>query len=557
MYSAVFRAGATVLTLTTAAAVIVAAGPEPIDHAVNARIRAEARDRSRIMRTLHVLTDVYGPRLTGSPNHKAAAEWAVSEMKSWGFERGQLEPWDFGHPGWLNERLSVHVVAPVKDALVGEALAWTNGTNGPVKAAVAHLVLPERPTDADLAAYLQGMATAVGGRIVLVGAGTPVPVTLNPAPLRRDADDLAAIFDPVNPRPPQFGPGGPGSPRPSTNADGPVRLTARQINERVDAFLLANKALIRVNDAGRDHGQIRAFNNPSFDGAKAPPTIVLRNEDFGRLARLVADRRAVELEVDIVNRWYPEGTTSYNAIAEIAGTDKAHEVVMLGGHLDSWHAATGATDNAIGVAVMMEAARIIKALGLQPRRTIRVALWGGEEQGLLGSKAYVAKHFGTAEAPTPEFATFGGYLNVDSGTGRIRGATVFGPLEAARILRELVAPFEDLGMVGAIATKSRRSGGTDSTSFNAAGLPGIGLMQDPIEYQSYTWHTNLDTYERIIEADVKKSAATIASVVYHLATRDELLPRFAPGEMPAPAPAALPAGQAPATPPPTSSSARP
>ena len=157
---------------------------------------------------------------------------------------------------------------------------------------------------------------------------------------------------------------------------------------------------------------------------------------------------------------------------------------MLGGHLDSWHAATGATDNAIGVAVMMEAARILKALGLKPRRTIRVALWGGEEQGLLGSKAYVAKHFGTAEAPTPEFATFGGYLNVDSGTGRIRGATVFGPAEAGRILREIFAPFEDLGIVGATVTKSRRTGGTDSTSFNAAGLPGIGLMQDPIEYQS-------------------------------------------------------------------------
>jgi carboxypeptidase Q len=558
MFPAVFRAGATMLALTGAVGVLVAAGPEPIDHAVNARIRAEARDRSQIMRTLHVLTDVYGPRLTGSPNHKAAAEWAVAEMKKWGFERGQLEPWDFGHPGWLNERLSVHVVAPVKDALVGEALAWTNGTNGPVRATVAHLVLPERPTEADLTAYLASKSAAVAGRIVLVGAGTPVPVTLNPAPLRRDADDLAAIFDPVNPRPAQFGPARPAAETPSAAAaGGPARLTARQVNERVDAFLLANKALVRINDAGRVHGQIRAFNNPSFDGATMPPTMILRNEDFGRLARLVADGRPVELEVDIVNTWYPEGTTSYNAIAEIAGTDKAQEVVMLGGHLDSWHAATGATDNAIGVAVMMEAARIIKALGLAPRRTIRVALWGGEEQGLLGSKAYVAKHFGTAEAPTAEFATFGGYLNVDSGTGRIRGATVFGPSEAARILRELVAPFEDLGVVGATATKSRRTGGTDSTSFNAAGLPGIGLMQDPIEYQSHTWHTNLDTYERIVEADVKKSAATIASVVYHLAMRNELLPRLAAGEMPAPSPAAPPARPAPATSPSPSPSARP
>lgn len=321
----------------------------------------------------------------------------------------------------------------------------------------------------------------------------------------------------------------------------------------MDAFLLANKALVRVNDAGRDHGQGRAFNNPSFDGSTAPPTMILRNEDFGRLSRLLAGGRVVELEIDIVNRWYPEGRTSYNAIAEIAGSDKADEVVMLGGHLDSWHAATGATDNAVGVAVMMEAARIIKALDLKPRRTIRVALWGGEEQGLLGSKAYVARHFGSAETPTPAFAKFGGYLNVDSGTGRVRGATVFGPPEAARVLREIAAPFEDLGIIGAAATKSRRAGGTDSTSFNAAGLPGIGLLQDPIEYQSHTWHSNLDTYERIVEGDVQKSAAIIASMLYHLATRDELLPRFPAADMPKPV--AAPTG--PAGPPPSPAAATP
>ncbi len=524
-----------VLAFTASAGILAAAGPEPIDHAMNARIRSEARDRSRIMQTLHVLTDVYGPRLTGSPNHKAAAEWAVAEMKRWGFDRGQLEEWDFGHPGWLNERLTAHVVSPVKDALVGEALAWTNGTNGPVRAPITHLVLPERPTAAELTDYLAGKATSVSGRIVLVGAGTPVPVNFSKAPLRRDYDDLAAMLDPVNPRPPQFGPAGPAN-RQAPAAE-PGRLTPRQVAEQVDAFLVANKALVRINDGAREHGQIRAFNNATFDAAKAPPTMILRNEDFGRLARLLADGRTVELEVDIVNTWYPEGRTSYNAIAEIAGSDKASEVIMLGGHLDSWHAATGATDNAVGVAVMMEAARILEVLGVKPRRTIRVALWGGEEQGLLGSKAYVAKHFGTAEAPTPEFATFGGYLNVDSGTGRIRGATVFGPSEAGRILREIFAPFEDLGMVGATVTRSRRSGGTDSTSFNAAGLPGIGLMQDPVEYQSHTWHTNLDTYERVVEGDVKKSAAMIASALYHLAMRDEMLPRFSKTEMPEATPA--------------------
>ena len=222
---------------------------------------------------------------------------------------------------------------------------------------------------------------------------------------------------------------------------------------------------------------------------------------------------------------------------------------MLGAHLDSWHAATGATDNAIGCAIMMEAARILKTLGVKPRRTIRVALWSGEEEGLLGSKAYVAEHFGSFEAPKPDYDHFDGYINIDSGTGRVRGLTVFGPPAAADVIRAAVAPLGDLGIAGAIATKSRRTGGTDSTSFNAAGLPGIGSAQDPIEYQSDTWHTNLDTYERVIEDDVQKNAVIVATTVYNLAMRDDALPRFAKDAMPAPEPE-RPATPAPAAPPP-------
>ena len=230
---------------------------------------------------------------------------------------------------------------------------------------------------------------------------------------------------------------------------------------------------------------------------------------------------------------------AHNAVAELPGADLADEVIMLGGHLDSWHAATGATDNAVGVAVMMEAARILAALGVEPRRTIRVALWGGEEQGLLGSQAYVKAHFGTAEEPTPEHASFGGYFNIDAGTGRARGAQVFGPSPAGDVLREALAPFRDLGVMGARSTNSRRRGGSDHTSFNAVGLPGISMRQDPIQYGSHTWHTNLDTYERVLEQDAIASAITVAAAVYHLAMRDELLPRFAPDEMP-PAPGERP-----------------
>ena len=205
---------------------------------------------------------------------------------------------------------------------------------------------------------------------------------------------------------------------------------------------------------------------------------------------------------------------------------------MLGGHLDSWHAATGATDNAVGVAVMMEAARILAAIGVEPRRTIRVALWGGEEQGLLGSQAYVKEHYGTVEEPTPQHAKFGGYFNIDAGTGRARGAQVFGPPAAGAVLDEVLAPFRDLGVIGARTTVSRRRAGSDHTSFNAAGLPGISVQQDPIQYDSHTWHSNLDTYERVLEQDAIASATAIAAAVYHLAMRDELLPRFDAASMP-------------------------
>jgi carboxypeptidase Q len=311
-------------------------------------------------------------------------------------------------------------------------------------------------------------------------------------------------------------------------------MTANDINRQVDEFLVANGARLRVNDAAREHGQIIAFSNRTYDPAKALPTVVLRNEDYGRISRILADGTPVELEFDIVNKVYPEGATAYNAIAEIPGSDKKDEVVMLGGHLDSWHSATGATDNAIGCAVMMEAARVLKAIGVTPRRTIRVALWSGEEQGILGSQAYVKQHFGSFEAAKPEYAKLDAYLNIDSGTGRARGAGVFGPAAAAAIVRETLKPFEDLAVFGASATSSRTVGGTDSTAFNNAGLPGIGFGQDPIEYNTHTHHTNLDNYERVIEDDVKASAIAIAATLYQLAMRDEMLPRFTKGDMPAP-----------------------
>lgn len=521
------------------------------DTALLAKIREEAMQRSQIMKTIHMFTDVYGPRLTGSPNHKNAADWAVKQMTAWGMDNAHVEPWDFGHPGWLNERLTAHIVAPVKDSLVCEVLAWTPSTRGAVQAKVLHLILPERPSQEQLTSFFAAQRPRIRGRIVLIGKQTIVPVNLNPPAKRTSEEQVQQRYGP-NPRPFAFPTPSP-SPSPAPNAPRP--LTGRQIEEQLDAFLKANGAVVRVNDSGREFRQIRAFNNRTFDVNKVVPTVVMSNEDYGRITRILADGTDVTLEFNIVNRVYPEGTTSYNTIGEIPGTDKKDEVIMLGGHLDSWHAATGATDNAIGCAIMMEAARILKTLGVAPRRTIRVALWSGEEQGLLGSIAYVKQHFGSFENPKPGFEKFGGYFNIDSGTGRVRGAGVFGPPEAAAILREILAPFAQDGVVGAVNSRNRNRGGSDHTSFNNAGLPGIGMGQDPIEYGTNTWHTNLDTYERILVDDVKKDAMVVAWSVYQLAMRDGLLPRFSKTYMPA-KPPEPPATQPPAAPRRTDSTVR-
>ncbi len=504
--------------------------------AINARIRKEGMENSQIMKTLHYFTDVYGPRLTGSPKLKAAGEWSVKQMKDWGFDRAELEPWDWGHPGWENDRASGFITSPVKDSLVFEVLAWTPSTKGTVKSQPVQLEIPRpkttedgrcrrNPTQEELTAFFETNKAKINGKMVMIGNPSNPPVDFTPPAKRLDNEAISRRFNPQQFQFPQQ------QPCPKVEV---TPLSFQDFFRQFDKFLLDNNVSVRINDAGREHGQIRAFGNSTYDPTKVVPTVVMRNEDYGRIWRLLDNGSNVELEFNIQNSIYPEGATSYNVIGEIAGSDKADEVIMLGGHLDSWHAATGATDNAIGCAVMMEAARILKAIGVKPRRTIRVALWSGEEQGLHGSQAYVEKHFGTFENPKPAFYKFGGYFNIDSGTGRARAFSVFGPPEAAGILNQTALPFYDLNFVGATNTRSRNLGGSDHTSFNKAGLPGIGVLQDPIEYFTHTWHTNLDTYERIVEDDVKASAVVIAAAVYELAMRDELLPRFEKGKMPPP-----------------------
>jgi hypothetical protein len=516
--------------------------PEALDTGMLAKIRSEGMDRSKIMWIEHFLTDVYGPRPIGSPNHKAAADWAVKTMTSFGLKNAHEEPFTWPGEGWLPGRASGYITAPVKANIKFEAIPWTPSTNGTVSGDVVEILPPDAPTDADLTTYLASVAPRVRGGIVMVGAGSVVPVNFN-EPQKRTPDEQAkARYMPPDPNNPNAGGrgnrGGGGRGRGGAPANVPEgHLSAQQVNARITTFLRDNPPALRLTQqgAGRIPGVIVAQNGAGQTYTQATqigPGVILRNDDYGRIARIIADGQPVSVEFNVQNQYFPEGSTSYVTVGEIPGTDKADEVVMLGGHLDSWTSATGATDNAIGCAIMMEAARILETVGAKPRRTIRVALWSGEEEGLLGSFAYVKQHFGSSETPTPDFAKLDAYWNIDDGTGRVRGANIFGPPDAAIVLAQFLKPFEDWGVFGASASTARVEGGSDNGAFAVAGLPGIGAQQDPIEYNSTTWHTNLDTYERIVPDDVMKNAVISASVVYAIANRDKMMPRFSHDQMP-------------------------
>ena len=509
--------------------------PEAIDTAMNSKIRAEGLEHSKIMWIEHKLTDVYGPRPIGSPNHVAAANWAVKTMTSWGMKNAHLEPFTWRGVGWLPGRASGFIVSPVKANLKFEAVPWSPSTKGTVSGDVVSIVPPTTPTEAELTAFLAPFAHKVKGGIVMIGLPPDVPVNFNERAKRTPDDDVRARYAPGGGgRGGRGGGGGRGGAAPAT-PDG--HLSAREVNQRITQFLRDNMPALRLTaqGPGRIPGVIVAQNGAGQiydDTTPQPPAVILRTDDFGRIYRIIADGTPVKVEFNISNQFFPEGKTSYVTVGEIPGTDKADEVVMLGGHLDSWTSATGATDNAIGCAIMMEAARILEVTGAKPRRTIRVALWSGEEEGLLGSFAYVKNHFGSAEAPTKDFGKVDAYWNIDDGTGRVRGASVFGPPEAAAIVAQYFKPFEEWGIFGASASTARVEGGSDNGAFAVAGLPGIGANQDPIEYNSTTWHTNLDTYERIVPEDVMHNAVITASLMIHLANRDQMLPRFAPDKMP-------------------------
>ena len=490
----------------------LAQSSEPVDLDAITRIKAEGFERTQVMDIAWWLTDVHGPRLTNSPQMRAAAQWTVGKAKEWGLANVALEPWgpnsEFGR-GWSNERTVLHVVKPTPWPVLAYPRAWTPGTNGAV---TADAVLAPIANEADFDKYRGKLK----GKIVLLQATRAVAPLFEPPARRLTPQNLEEMqAQPV--APPQGGPGGPGGP------GGGQQLTAKR-----NAFLLAEGVVAVLEPAsGRgDSGSLLVGGggprNPK--DPPVPPQLAVATEHYNRIARLLDRGQSVTLEADIRNSFHDADLSMYNIVAEIPGTDKADEVVMLGAHFDSWHAGTGSVDNASGSAVMLEAMRILKQSGVRLRRTVRMALWTGEEQGLIGSRMYVRNHFADPADMKlkPAHAKLAGYFNMDNGTGQYRGVYLQGNEAVAPIFRAWMAPFENLGMTHLTI---RNTGGTDHLAFNAVGLPGFQFIQDPVQYSSRTHHSNLDVYDQLVAADLMKNAVITAAFVHHTANREQLLPR--------------------------------
>ena len=495
----------------------VAQSSEPVDLDAITRIKAEGFERSQVMDVAWWLTEVHGPRLTNSPQMRAAADWTVKKLTEWGLANVKLEPWganaEFGR-GWSNERTLVHVVKPTPWPVLAYARAWTPGTTGAV---TAEAVLAPLATEADFDKFRGKLK----GRVALLQNPRAV-APLFEAPARRLTDQNLDEMQSQPVAPPQAPGGGPG---------GGQAFTAKR-----NAFLLAEGVVAVLEPAnGRgDSGSLLVGGGGSRN-PKDPPVpaqLAVATEHYNRIARLVERGQTVTLDLDVRNTFHDADLNMFNLVAEIPGSDRADEVVMLGAHFDSLHTGTGSVDNASGSAVMLEAMRILKQSGVRLRRTVRMGLWTGEEQGLIGSRMYVRNHFADPAdmKPKPEHARLAGYFNMDNGTGQYRGVYLQGNEAVAPIFRAWMAPFASLGMTHLTI---RNTGGTDHLSFNNVGLPGFQFIQDPVQYSSRTHHSNLDVYDQLIASDLMKNAVITAAFVYHTANREQLLPRK---PMPRPAP---------------------
>ncbi|RPD46825.1 M20/M25/M40 family metallo-hydrolase [Hymenobacter sediminis] len=486
------------------------------DQATLAKIKDEGLNRSKVMETAFYLTDVCGPRLANSEGLNRANQWTQKQLTSWGLTKATIEPWGTFGRGWDIDKSYIAMTAPYYHTLIGAPKAWTPSTNGTLKKQV---VVVKATTEAELDKYKGQLRD----KIVLLDV--TAPKTSFEADAKRYTDEelqkMAA-----------FKPEAPAAAANPASAEMEQRMAQRRamlaLRTKMSEMILSEGAAAILSSRGGSDGTFFTSNGAPYAADAKPvlPELEMAPEDQLRLIRLAEAGIPVEIELETRTRFQTQDLKGYNVVAEIPGTDKKlkSEIVMLGAHIDSWHAATGATDNAAGCAVMMEAVRILKAAGVQPRRTIRIALWGEEEQGLFGSRGYVKNHF--ADPATmkllPEHEKLAAYFNLDNGAGKIRGIYAQGNEAAAPIFQEWLKPLADMG---ATTVTLRNTGGTDHLSFDAVGLPGFQFIQDPLDYGTRTHHTNMDTYERLPADDMKQASVVVASFVYQAAMRDAKLPR--------------------------------
>lgn len=501
--------------LLAAGTIGAALAQDNADTAMLGKIRDEGMNHSQVMQTAFYLTDVSGPRLAGSPELQHAQEWAVKQMTSWGLVNAHREPWGKFGRGWEVQKNYAAITAPYYHAIVAIPKAWTPGTNGPVSGEV---VMVKADSLADLEQYKGRLA----GKVVIMDVKPNVERTFKPDAVRYTDEELAEMASAT----PEKGP--------RRTFDRAAYMKLRAFREAEGRFFADQHVALVLSQARGNDGTVFTTNGaPYADTAKAvSPELETSGEDYQRILRLVKAGIKVTMEADIKTKFYAADENGYDVVAEIPGTDpklKA-QLVMIGGHLDSWHAATGATDNAAGSAVMMEVMRILKAVDFKPRRTIRIALWSSEEQGLFGSRFYVLNHFGDPKTMKlkPGQKLVSAYYNLDNGTGKIRGIYLQGDTAAGPVFKAWLAPFKDLG---ASTITIRNTGGTDHLSFDAVGIPGFQFIQDPMDYGARTHHSNQDTYDKLSEDDLKQAATIVASFVYRTAQRDDMIPR---AELPKP-----------------------
>ena len=500
---------------------------EKVDLETITRIRYEGFRNSKVMDYATGLMDSIGERLTGSPNMKRANEWTRDQLTAMGLSNAHLEPWGPFGRGWANQYVNVRMTAPDIAPLLVYAKAWTPGTNGVVTGKCIRVNIEKKE---DFDKYKGKLA----GMILIFGPDAEVKPIIEAPYKRYTDDDLAKTAEYQIP----------GERPPFRFADFVKR---QQFVKELNQFLADEKVLAVIDHSRGTAGGGTVFvqSGGSYKTGETTtiPQLTMASEHWSRISRLLDQKKEVTLELNVVNTFYDDDPMQYDTIAELPGTDKKDELVMLGAHLDSWHAGTGATDNGAGTIVMMEAMRILKTLDIKPRRTIRIGLWSGEEEGLLGSQGYVQQHFGSRPPmddpamkgmPTlmrreagpvtvkPEQAKVSGYFNVDNGTGKIRGIYLQENEAVLPIFEAWMHPFKDLDMT---TITMRNTGGTDHQSFDAVGIPGFQFIQDPVEYESRTHHSNMDVYDRLQPEDLKQMAVIVASFVYNTAMRDQMLPR--------------------------------